>query len=41
MRRWGAPQDIARTVATLARGDIPFTTGIHIDVGGGMQLHRV
>lgn len=41
MRRWGEPQDIARTVATLARGDIPFTTGIHVDVGGGMQLHRV
>jgi NAD(P)-dependent dehydrogenase (short-subunit alcohol dehydrogenase family) len=41
MRRWGAPLDIARTVATLARGYIPFTTGIHIDVGGGMQLHRV
>ena len=41
MRRWGEPLDIARTVATLARGDIPFTTGIHIDVGGGMQLHRV
>ena len=41
MRRWGEPQDIARAVATLARGDLPFTTGIHVDVGGGMQLHRV
>jgi hypothetical protein len=25
----------------LARGDIPFATGIHVDVGGGLQIHRV
>lgn len=41
MRRWGLPDDIGSAVATLARGDIPFTTGIHLDVGGGLQLHRI
>lgn len=41
MRRWGTPQDVAQGVATLARGDLPFATGIHIDIGGGMQMHRV
>lgn len=40
-RRWGTPDDVARTIATLARGDIPFATGIHVDVGGGLQIHRV
>jgi NAD(P)-dependent dehydrogenase (short-subunit alcohol dehydrogenase family) len=41
MRRWGQPEDVARVVATCARGDLPFTTGIPIDVGGGLQLHRL
>ncbi|MCO5090354.1 3-ketoacyl-ACP reductase [Bosea sp. (in: a-proteobacteria)] len=41
MERWGEPADIGRTVATLASGAIPYATGIHIDVGGGLQLHRV
>jgi len=41
MRRWGRPDDVATAVATLARGDIPFTTGIHLDIGGGLQIHRV
>ncbi|MBN3849585.1 3-ketoacyl-ACP reductase [Paraburkholderia sp. Ac-20342] len=41
MRRWGQAEDVAQAVATLATGGLPFTTGVHIDVGGGMQLHRV
>jgi NAD(P)-dependent dehydrogenase (short-subunit alcohol dehydrogenase family) len=41
MNRWGEPDDVAATVLTLARGDIPYATGIHLDIGGGMQLHRV
>lgn len=39
--RWGTPEDVGRTVATLARGDLPFVTGSAIDVGGGLQLHRL
>jgi NAD(P)-dependent dehydrogenase (short-subunit alcohol dehydrogenase family) len=41
LRRWGTASDVARTVATIARGDLPFCTGIHVDVGGGLHLHRV
>jgi NAD(P)-dependent dehydrogenase (short-subunit alcohol dehydrogenase family) len=41
MGRWGEPEDVAKAIATLARGDIPFATGIHVDVGGGLQIHRV
>ncbi len=41
MQRWGEPSDVGRTVAALVTGAIPYATGIHIDVGGGLQLHRV
>lgn len=41
MRRWGQPDDIGTAVATLACGGMPYTTGTHIDVGGGLQLHRI
>jgi 3-oxoacyl-[acyl-carrier protein] reductase len=41
MGRWGEAEDVGRAVAALAVGAIPYATGIHIDIGGGMQLHRV
>ncbi|OAF10239.1 3-ketoacyl-ACP reductase [Bradyrhizobium centrolobii] len=41
MARWGEPEEIGRTVTILARGELPYATGIHIDVGGGLQLYRV
>ena len=41
MGRWGEPEDIGRAVAALATGALPYATGIHLDVGGGLQLHRV
>ena len=41
MGRWGEPEDVGRAVAALATGAIPYATGIHVDVAGGMQLHRV
>ena len=41
MGRWGEAEDVGRAVAALATGAIPYATGIHVDVGGGMQLHRV
>jgi 3-oxoacyl-[acyl-carrier protein] reductase len=40
-RRWGEPEDVAAAVAALATGAIPYATGIHLDVAGGLQLHRV
>ncbi len=41
MRRWGTPEDVATTAVTLATGGLPFATGMHVDVGGGLQLHRL
>lgn len=41
MRRWGHPEDIAIGVATLAVGDMPFSTGDIYNIGGGMQIPRL
>lgn len=41
MKRWGEPADVGSVVTTLACGGMPFTTGIHVDVGGGLHLHRL
>jgi NAD(P)-dependent dehydrogenase (short-subunit alcohol dehydrogenase family) len=41
LRRWGEPADVGTTVATIARGLLPFATGEVLNVGGGMHLHRV
>ena len=41
LKRWGEPEDIAAVAVTLATGALPYTTGIHIDVGGGLQLYRI
>ncbi len=39
--RWGKPEDIARAVAMLARGDLPFSTGEVINVDGGFHMRRL
>ena len=39
--RWGEPSDVAAAIATLATGGMPYTTGVVIEVAGGLQLHRV
>jgi len=41
LKRWGNPDDVGATVATVALGHLPFTTGEILNVGGGFQLHRV
>ena len=41
MRRWGLPEDLGQTAVTLATGGLPFATGMHVDVDGGLQLHRL
>jgi 3-oxoacyl-[acyl-carrier protein] reductase len=40
-RRWGTPEDVARLVAALLRGDAPYATGSVITVDGGMSLPRL
>ena len=41
MRRWGKPEDIARAVASLARGDFDYATGTIIELSGGMGMRRL
>jgi NAD(P)-dependent dehydrogenase (short-subunit alcohol dehydrogenase family) len=40
-RRWGEPDDVARVVAALARGDAPYSTGAVVDVDGGLSVPRL
>lgn len=39
--RWGFPEDVGRAVASLARGDFPFSTGQVIMVDGGLTMPRL
>jgi NAD(P)-dependent dehydrogenase (short-subunit alcohol dehydrogenase family) len=41
IRRWGQGSDIAKAVAAIARGDLPFTTGSAIQVDGGFHLRTL
>jgi NAD(P)-dependent dehydrogenase (short-subunit alcohol dehydrogenase family) len=41
IRRWGEPEDVARAVAGLLTGAIPFSTGDAFHVDGGLHLHRL
>lgn len=39
--RWGLPEDIGKAVASLARGDFPFSTGQVIMIDGGLTIPRL
>jgi 3-oxoacyl-[acyl-carrier protein] reductase len=39
--RWGYPEDVGKAVASLARGDLPFSTGQVIMVDGGLTIPRL
>jgi NAD(P)-dependent dehydrogenase (short-subunit alcohol dehydrogenase family) len=41
IRRWGEPEDVAKAVAGLLTGAIPFSTGDAFHVDGGLHLHRL
>jgi NAD(P)-dependent dehydrogenase (short-subunit alcohol dehydrogenase family) len=41
IRRWGAPEDVARAVRVLVGPDLAFSTGIALDVDGGFLIHRL
>ncbi|HXI83530.1 MAG TPA: 3-ketoacyl-ACP reductase [Verrucomicrobiae bacterium] len=40
-RRWGSPEDVGKAVASLARGDLPYSTGQVIMVDGGLTIQRL
>jgi 3-oxoacyl-[acyl-carrier protein] reductase len=39
--RLGDPEDVARAVASLARGDFNYSTGLILEVDGGMQIQSL
>lgn len=39
-RRWGTPEDVGDTVAALAAGRLPFSTGQAIWVDGGLHVNQ-
>ena len=41
IKRWGAPEDVGRAVAAIARGDFPFSTGEVFTVDGGFHLRTL
>ena len=41
IRRWGEPEDVAKAVAALVEGAIPFCTGQQIHVDGGFHIRRL
>jgi NAD(P)-dependent dehydrogenase (short-subunit alcohol dehydrogenase family) len=40
-KRWGTPEDVARAVAALARGDFAYSTGLVVEVSGGMNIQSL
>ena len=41
IRRWGTSEDVGRSVAALASGDFPFSTGDAVHVDGGFHISRL
>lgn len=39
-RRWGTADDVGETIAALATGRLPFSTGQAVWVDGGLHIHR-
>jgi 3-oxoacyl-[acyl-carrier protein] reductase len=41
IRRWGLPEDVGRTVCSLASGALPYMTGQPIWTAGGLNIPRI
>lgn len=40
-KRWGMPEDVGKAVASIARGNFDFSTGMIFEISGGMNLQRL
>ncbi len=40
-RRWGQPEDVAKAVALLARGELAYSTGTVLEISGGMNVRHL
>ncbi|MDY0099318.1 MAG: 3-ketoacyl-ACP reductase [Bacteroidales bacterium] len=41
MKRWGFSEDVGKAVASIARGDWDFSTGMIFEVSGGMNIQNL
>ena len=41
IKRWGFPEDIAKVVSAIVRGDLPYSTGDVIHIDGGFHLRQL
>jgi NAD(P)-dependent dehydrogenase (short-subunit alcohol dehydrogenase family) len=41
IRRWGAPEDVAKACSAIVKGFFPFSTGQRFDVDGGFHIRRL
>jgi len=39
--RWGQPEDVAKTVIALAKGNFDYSTGMIFEISGGMNIQRL
>jgi 3-oxoacyl-[acyl-carrier protein] reductase len=39
--RWGIPEDIGKALASIARGDWDFSTGMVFEISGGLNIHKL
>lgn len=39
--RWGLPEDVGKAVAALAKGAFAYSTGLVLEVSGGMNIRRL
>ena len=40
-KRWGLPSDIGKAVASIAKGDWSFSTGMVFEISGGLNIHKL
>lgn len=40
-RRWGLPEDVGKAVASIARGDWDFSTGMVFEISGGLNILKL
>ena len=40
-KKWGMPDDIGRAVASIARGDWNYSTGMVFEISGGLNIHKL
>ncbi len=40
-KRWGLPEDVGKAVASIARGDWSFSTGMIFEISGGLNIQKL